>query len=295
MRELNLDQLRTLVSIVDLGTFSAAAQALHLAQPTVSLHVSELESRLGTALVLRGRRVQPTPAGAVLVERARRLLREADEAVDVVRAFAQGRTGRVRLGTSTGLLVHVLPRVLDAMRQTHPDIDVEISVVGTGDGYARVAAGTLDIALVASVQTAGDLVMTPWRRDPLMAFVPAQWDAPQRVTPRWLAGQPLVLHSAASRVYGQTMEWFGAAGFAPRARIEIDYDAAVKSLVAAGYGATILTVEGESAADHLIPGVKMVPLKPALARETVIVHRARHLMDEATANVLRVLRQFRQA
>src|SRR5690349_17987491 len=73
MRELNLDQLRTLVAITDLGTFSAAAQGLHLAQPTVSLHVSELESRLGTPLVVRGgRRVEPTPAGAMLVERARR-------------------------------------------------------------------------------------------------------------------------------------------------------------------------------------------------------------------------------
>jgi DNA-binding transcriptional LysR family regulator len=56
MRELNLDQLRTLVAITDLGTFSAAAQGLHLAQPTVSLHVSELESRLGTPLVVRGGR-----------------------------------------------------------------------------------------------------------------------------------------------------------------------------------------------------------------------------------------------
>jgi len=99
MRELNLDQLRTLVSITDLGTFSAAAQALHLAQPTVSLHVSELESRLGTALVLRGgRRVVPTPAGAVLVERARRLLRDADDAVDAVQRHARGSVGRVRLG-----------------------------------------------------------------------------------------------------------------------------------------------------------------------------------------------------
>ena len=81
MRELNLDQLRTLVAIADLGTFSAACRALHLAQPTVSLHVSELEARLDTPLLLRGhRRVTPTAAGADLVSRARRLLREADDA-----------------------------------------------------------------------------------------------------------------------------------------------------------------------------------------------------------------------
>ncbi len=56
MRELNLDQLRTLVAIADLGTFSAAGRALHLAQPTISLHISELESRLDAALLVRGHR-----------------------------------------------------------------------------------------------------------------------------------------------------------------------------------------------------------------------------------------------
>ena len=105
MRQLNLDQLRTLVAIADLGTFSAAAQALHLAQPTVSLHVSELESRLGAPLVVRGaRRVTPTPAGGVLVERGRRLLRDADDAIDAVRRQHQGLAGRVRIGCSLSLI-----------------------------------------------------------------------------------------------------------------------------------------------------------------------------------------------
>jgi len=64
VRELNLDQLRTLVTIAELGSFAAAARALHLAAPTVSLHVAELESRLGAALLLRQRqRVVPTVVG----------------------------------------------------------------------------------------------------------------------------------------------------------------------------------------------------------------------------------------
>ena len=54
MRNLNLDQLQTLIAIADLGTFAAAAQALHLAPPTVSMHIKELESRLGAELVVRG-------------------------------------------------------------------------------------------------------------------------------------------------------------------------------------------------------------------------------------------------
>ena len=103
MRELNLDQLRTLVAIADLGGFSAAGRALHLAQPTISLHVSELESRLDTPLLLRGhRRVTPTAAGADLVARARRLLREADDAVEAIERHRDGQVGRVRLACPAG-------------------------------------------------------------------------------------------------------------------------------------------------------------------------------------------------
>lgn len=294
MRELNLDQLRTLVSIADLGTFSAAAQALHLAQPTVSLHVSELESRLGTPLVLRGRRkAQPTPAGAVLVERARLLLREADAAVEAVHHHALGRTGRVRLGSSTGTLVHLLPQVLEAMHRSHPDIDVEVSIIGTNDGLARIAAGTLDVALVAPPEVASDLVVTRWRRDPLMAFLPPHWEAPQRVTPQWLNGKPLIFNDSSSRLYKQTMEWFGAAGIVPRVRIELNYNEAMKSLVAAGYGAAVLPAEGPLER-HRERGLQVVPLKPALQRETVVVHRAVPLLDGATRHLLKTLATYRQ-
>lgn len=295
MREINLDQLRTLVAIADLGTFSAAAQALHLAQPTVSLHVSDLESRLNAALVLRGgRRVQPTPAGAVLVERARRLLREADEMVDEVKRHVQGVSGRVRLGTSTGVLVHLLPQVLDTMAQTHPDIDVEVSIIGTHEGLDRLAAGTLDVALVAPPRAPGDLVVGRWRRDPMMAFLPPAWPAPKRVTPQWLAGKPLIFNDSSSRLYQQTMEWFAAAGIVPRVRIELNYNEAMKSLVAAGYGAAILPMEGELRA-HKARGTQVVPLRPALVRDTVIAHRALPLLDGATRNLLRTLMRFRQA
>lgn len=294
MRELNLDQLRTLVTAVDLGTLSAASQALHLAQPTVSLHVSELESRLGTQLLLRGaRRVQPTPAGDVLLAHARRLLREADDAVQAVQRQQQGVTGRVRLGTSTGVLVYLLPQLLRDMAKVHPEVDVEVSIIGTNDGLARLQAGTLDLALIAPPQAAGDFVVSRWRRDPMMAFLPADWQAPKRVTPQWLAARPMIANDASTRLYRQTQEWFATAGIVPRARIELNYNEAMKSLVAAGYGAAILPMEGPAEA-HTVRGLQVVPLKPALTRETVVVHRALPLLTGATKGLLEILRTLRQ-
>jgi DNA-binding transcriptional LysR family regulator len=296
MRNLNLDQLRTLVSIADLGTFSAAARALHLAQPTVSLHISELESRLGAALVVRGgRRITPTAAGAALVERARRLLRDADDAVDAVRRQADGRVGRVRLGTSTGVVVDLLPQVLEALGERHAGIDVEVSILGSAETMSRLAAGTLDVGLVAIPQPPlRDLVVTRWRSQPMRAFVPGKWKAPKRVTPAWLARQPLIFNDASTHMYRLTMEWFAAAGEAPRARIELNYDAAMRSLVAAGYGAAVLPLN--QITDVALHGrLQAIPLSPPLTRHLGIAHRPRGQMDGATDSVLRILAQFRQA
>jgi DNA-binding transcriptional LysR family regulator len=75
MREISLDRLRTLVAITDRGSFADAARALHLAPPTVSLHIAELEDRIGAPLLSRKRgHVRPSAIGEVLVERERRLL-----------------------------------------------------------------------------------------------------------------------------------------------------------------------------------------------------------------------------
>ena len=295
MRHLNLDQLRTLVAIADLGTFSAAAQALHLAQPTVSLHVSELESRLGAQLVVRGSRsVTLSAAGVGLVERARRLLRDADDAIDAVRRQADGRLGRVRLGTSTGVVIDLLPQVLDALQASHPGIDVEVSILGSTEAMARLALGTLDIGLVAVPQPlVRDLVVTPWRNQPMMAYVPRRWKAPRRATATWLATQPLIFNDATTHMYGLTMEWFAKAGCTPRARIELNYDAAMRSLVAAGYGAAVLPLPSSSD-DTLGDRIQIVPLSPKLTRRLGIAHRAKATLDGATVRVLETLALLRQ-
>ena len=100
MRELNLDHLRTLLAVIDLGSFANAAAALSLAQPTVSLHLRELESRLEVRLLERGRRgVAATPAGMILIDYARKLLDLADRPPNLSRTIR-----RVGWGKSTWAL-----------------------------------------------------------------------------------------------------------------------------------------------------------------------------------------------
>lgn len=298
MRSLNLDQIRTLIAIADLGSFAAAAQALHLAPPTVSLHISELEARLGTALLLRAKRggAQLTSAGAALAERGRRLLRDAEEAEAQVRRHAQGLAGKVRLGTATGVVVYLLPRVLDLLARRYPEIEVEVQLLGSIEAVGMLEAGSLDIALITLPAAGGraELVMTPWRSNPMLAFLPPDWDVPDQVTPAWLAERPLLFNDNRTQMYRLTMAWFGAAGFSPRARIELNYTEAMKSLVAAGYGAALLPLEQPDAppSQALHERIQMRPLDPPLMRELGIVHRRPELLPGGAQAVLEVLAQY---
>ncbi|MBT9511808.1 MAG: LysR family transcriptional regulator [Acidovorax sp.] len=295
MRELNLDRLRTLVTIADLGSFAEAARMLHLAPPTVSLHIADLEALIGAPLLVRKRgEVRASGVGEALIERARRLLADADEAMDVVQRQVQGLLGRVRLGASTGAIAHLLPRALEVLGQHHPGIDVQVAVLTSQETLSRLASGALEIGLVALPQAAvRGVTVLPWRRDPVMAFVPASWPQPRRATPRWLAGQPLILNDDGTSLSRLSTEWFAAMGEHPRARIQLNYNDAIKSLVAAGYGATLLPHEALSAAP-LDPRIRMLPLQPRLWRPLGIAHRA-GAVERSTQHVLDVLWQQKQA
>lgn len=295
MRQINLDQLQTLIAIADLGSFSAAAQALHLAQPTVSLHVTELEARLGVPLMLRaGRPVRPTPAGAELIERSRRLLRDLDEAVDAARRRHAGLEGRVRLGVSTtSIVVDLLPPVFELLGKRYPGIEVSPLFIGSDASVVGLQAGTVDIALISLPQPAMPGVrFTRWAQHEMHALVPAQWRAPKRATPAWLAQHPLIMNEPSTRMYALTMEWFGRAGFAPRARIAHNYDVAMRGLVGAGYGAALLPLRRQE--DALRDArVRMLPLSPRLVRHLVVGRRTNEPRDGAVARVVEVLMEQR--
>lgn len=288
MREISLDRLRTLVAIVDRGSFVEAARTLHLAPPTVSLHIAELESRIGAPLLSRKRgQVRPSAVGEALVERARRLLADAERALDDVQRQVQGLSGRVRLGASTGAIAHLLPQALDILRRQHPDIDIQVAVLTSEETLTGLTDGTLDVGLVALPQSrVAGLVIRPWRRDPVMAFMPSHWESPARLTPGWLASRPLILNDATTRLSRLTMEWFAADGYRPAPRIELNFNDAIKSLVAAGYGAALLP--HEAAAPVPDARVAMRPLRPALWRQLGIAHRAANV-ERCTQHVLDVL------
>ena len=293
MRNLNLDQLQTLIAIADLGTFAAAAQALHLAPPTVSLHIKELEQRMNAPLLVRGRRqAELTSAGQMLVREGRKLLLACDDLMERVQRHAAGREGTVRVGVSAGVSTRLLPLMLEMLSQRNPGVEVRLEAVGSSESMKRLAAGTLDVAVVASPQPLNaEIALTPWRNDPLIALLPASWEAPDWVTPEWLSQRRWASFSAPTQMHGLIATWFAQAGYTPRPFLALTYPGALKSLAAASQSAALLPLEEVEDQLHSSE-VQIRHLSPALMRPMAVAHRLQPDLNPAVASVLEVLAAF---
>jgi len=180
-----------------------------------------------------------------------------------------------------------MPQALEILSQRHPAIDVQVAVLTSQETLKKLAEGSLEIGLVALPQTpVRQLRIKPWRRDPVMAFLPARWECPQVVSPDWLAAQPLILNDNTTRLSRLTTEWFASDGRQPTPRIQLNYNDAIKSLVAAGYGATLLPYEASTPLPDT--RIAMRPLHPLLWRQLGIAHREGDI-ERSTQYVLDVL------
>ncbi len=274
MRSLSLDQLRTLVEVVEQGSFTAAAKHLNLTQPAVSLQIRDLEARFGLQLVERvGKRAYATEPGRELIEHAKRLLRESGEAVDAMRRYKDGWLGRVHVGASGTVLVHLLPPVLRSLSDAHPGLDLVITTGTTSDVVEAIMANVIDVGLVTLPVAERALEVVPVLSEPLIAVLPMGASGlPDELTPQDLAGRPLVLETERASVSKLITGWFADAGLAPHPAMVLDSVEAIKAVVAAGIGAAILPQSSLMAGvvrDELITR----PLMPPLARTLAYVQR----------------------
>jgi DNA-binding transcriptional LysR family regulator len=146
---MELRQLRYLVAIADEGSFTRAAERLHVAQPGVSAQIKRLEAELGHTLLERGARsVRPTEIGAAVLAHARAAVAAADAVGRTVDEFAGLLRGRVAVGTVTSFSADV-PGVLAAFHERHPAVEITLGEQDSATLLDGLRAGRLDLALVS--------------------------------------------------------------------------------------------------------------------------------------------------
>lgn len=274
-----LRQLRTFLATVEAGGVSAAARALHITQPAASQQLRDLERALGVRLLERaGGKAVPTPAGEALLDPARRCSAAAEDAVAAAAEHRGGEAGRVRLGTGATACISLLPPVLAAAKRAMPGLAVTVVIGNTADVVLRLEAGELDAALVTlPVPPGRALSVTRLMVDPLVALLPeAMAPAGEAVTAAQLCALPLILFEAGGNSRTLVDAWFRRAGAAPRPIMELGSAEAIKRLVGAGLGATVLT---DLALRDPVPGAVTRGLDPAASRELGVVLRRDKVLD----------------
>lgn len=191
---MDVRQLAALVAIADHGSFSAAARALLTVQSNVSAHLSKLELELGVTLVDRGRS-ELTDEGRLVVERARRVLREMDDITADVAALGDEVVGETRLGVLGTTARWLIPDVLSALGRDHPRAHTTVVEGNTSTLVPRVLDGQLDAAVVHLPVTEPELVVEALFAEDLVLAVHCshRFAGRAEISLAEVAGEPLLL------------------------------------------------------------------------------------------------------
>jgi LysR family hydrogen peroxide-inducible transcriptional activator len=191
-----LRQLQYLKLLAQHRSFSRAAEAAHVTQPTLSAGVQELEKILGAPVVDRGRSgVILTAAGEVAVARAEVILTQAEDLVQAARGAGQPLAGRFRLGVIPTIAPFLLPKALPQLRRRFPKLRLFLREDLTGRLIASLKAGALDAALIAMPYDMAGLEWAEVEDDELYAAFPANHPLTLEtsVTAERLEGEDLIL------------------------------------------------------------------------------------------------------
>lgn len=262
---LDLRRLRYFVAVAEELHFGRAAARLHIAQPSLSQQVRTLERELGVELLRRDkRRVALTGAGEALLREGRRILAQAERAVDAARAAGEGVTGSLTVGFMGSAGRRLLPLVVRDFRARHPRVSIEIREIALPETNRAVRDSVVDVAFVRPIDEDPELVVEPLPSDDLVAVLPTGHALARSPSLGLadLAGERFVRPNGDS-VLGPWMGFLATIcdrhGFRPRfTEVEASSLQAIVGLVAAGDGISIM-----SATTHTLPrdGVVAVPIE----------------------------------
>ncbi|MGX1500716.1 LysR family hydrogen peroxide-inducible transcriptional activator [Labrenzia sp. MBR-25] len=161
MINITLKQLRYFEALARHGHFGKAAEACAISQPALSMQIKEMEEVLGATLFERGaRQIRLTHFGEVAAERARDILRSAEELGDLARASRERLVGRLRIGVIPTVAPYLLPSVVGALTKSYPELDIHVRETVTPKLIDELDEGRLDTAIVALPVSEGTLAET---------------------------------------------------------------------------------------------------------------------------------------
>lgn len=282
-----LQQLTYFVAAVDHGSFVSAAEATHVAQPSLSEQVRRLERALGVTLFVRtNRRLQLTEAGRALLPGARRTLSEAAALGESARTVRELSGGTVSFGTFSSAHLYLLTALIGDFRARYPGVQARVVGLNSSEVAAQVRSGELEAGLVQlPVDERGLEVGSPVLEDSVVYVSTDGERTREPVTVQQLAEAPLILSEARwgaeDPLRRMLTDRARAAGLVLRPQVEVEFQTAAVELAAHGLGDSLVSYLVTRWSGY--PGrLHWVPLDPPVVERFAFVTRAGGVLSPAT-------------
>jgi len=246
---MDIHRLEVFCKVVELQSFTKAADASFLTQPTVSEHIRVLEEMAGERLLDRfGREVMPTPAGKILYKYARQMIQLRNEALQALDRYKGVLSGHLNIGASTIPGTYTLPALIGSFKSAYPTIQITLKISSSGQIVEKILDGTLEAGLIGAKWADRRIILEEAFADELVLAVPHNhpWASKDAVTLEELAAEPFILRERGSGTRIVTFQALEGAGFDPsrlKPMAEMGSTEAIRQGIKAGIGVSILSAQ----------------------------------------------------
>ena len=287
---MDTNQLLAFITVAETGSFSLAAEKLHLTQPAISKRIAILEETLAASLFDRiGRRVLLTEAGKLLLPRARKILLDIHDTGTSIRNLTAQVGGRLALASSHHIGLHRLPPILKEFTRRYAQVSVDISFLDSEEAYDRVLHGDIELAVVTlSPGAMGRIQYQRLWSDPL-SFMAAR-DHPlaerRELGLKDLLDYPSILPAENTFTRQLVEDIFSGRNLALNVEMSTNYLETIRMMVSIGMAWSVLpdTMLEES--------LVVLPVRNAnLIRELGYIYHRDHTLSNAASAFIRTLEQ----
>jgi DNA-binding transcriptional LysR family regulator len=262
---MELRHLKYFVAVAEELNFARAARRVHIAQPSLTKQIQQLEQELGFPLLYRTKKkVELLDTGHVLLDEAQRILRQAEKAIQSTQRTHAGQSGRLTIGFSSSAVPEVLPTLLREYHALYPSVVVDILEITTIKNAESLLESTMSVALIRSPTylSREQFCFETIQRERFVVALPDSHPAAKQESIRIkiLANEPLIVPPRQPGWgYADTIfQIFRDYGIVPRVEQEASGALAVVTLVAGGFGVALIPA---SLRNLHLPGVTYRPIK----------------------------------
>lgn len=268
---MNLKDLRYLVAVAELRHFGKAAESCFVTQPTLSTQLKKLEDFLGVQLIERtSKHVLVTAIGELVVERARQILQEVDDLVDLCRAASDPLAGEIRLGFIPTIAPYLLPHLVPELRRQMPQMSVYLYEDQTSRLVERLRRGEIDAGLMAIPVDASDLEHEELFQEPFVLAVPENHplNSVRQLKLDDLMDQRVLLLDEGHCLRDQALDICNMVGVRQQDEFRATSLETLRQMVASGAGITFLPLLAAEA-NAAVPNHGAIAIRPFISPQPV--------------------------